>query len=392
MVLFVIGFLSFFLGALSYKNRIIHVIYHKIILLIKRGKTLQKVTAPESKFNNNFNWKNYSYTKAYLNIEKFLYESIKDFSLRYDCDKIGKKEFLNDLRGNMFTSNHDEVSLIKKDIIKETDLYVIEKLRMNTEFNKKIEFDMLFAYAKPINQNIRKNKTIIMLNGFSSSPEKILGLEKTDYSKKIGKIFLENGYDIIAPFMFNHGDRLSNIAGLLSLTGSTLEWFEVNKVLSSIDFIRRSRKIGDNEIGIYGISGGGRIAMYTAAIDKRIKSVVASCIVQDMRKSLLDYASRKNQFNRKDYSMRFHYYVPKFPFYYKYTFPSISELIAPRSLRIECGSDDKILFDYEIENECSKIKNIYSDKNNESNFSFSIHPGGHEANPEGTLAWIGNNL
>lgn len=360
--------------------------------MIYNQKELQRVTPPESNFKNNFDWSSYPYNSAYINIEDYLYSTIERYMHKYKKSKIIRSEFKDELRGVVIGNYIEDISILKRKTIEENQSYIIKKMTMNVEFDKELKFDSLFAYSNPKNSKMKKNKTIIMLNGFTSSPEKILGLGQTDYSNEIGKVFLENGYDIVAPFMFNHGERLNNISGLLSLAGSTLEFFEVNKVISIINYLEKEKSLKNNSIGIYGISGGGRIATYAAAIDNRIQSIVLSGIVQDTSISLLDYAGRKNFFVRNDYNIRFHYYLPKAPFYLKYSFDSISELIVPRPLRIECGSADKVLFDYGIESQANKIKDIYLKNKSEKNFSFSIHSGGHESNPLGTLNWFNDNL
>jgi len=380
----------FILGAIAYKMKLIQTVYIRIRSFFSKQEELQKVTFPEKGFKNNFDWASYAYGPAYENIEKYLYRIINNSNQEIGPEKISKDELLIQIKGNIIKDKQQKVKIVSKNVIKDSESYIIEKSNLNYGFNSDLDFDAIFAYHKSGQPS--RNQTIIILNGFTSSPEKMLGLQEPDYSNSIGKTFLDKGYDVIAPFMFNHGERLSNLGGLLSLSGTTLEWFEVNKVFSIIDLISDTNKFNSKSIGIYGISGGGKIAIYAAAIDDRIKSVVASGIVQDQLSSLADYASRKGRHKRKDYQMRFHNYAPKAPFYQKYTFSSISQLILPRPMQIECGKEDSILFYYGIENQCKEIENLYLEKGCKNNFSFLVYSGGHEAYPQGSLNWFINNL
>ena len=54
-------------------------------------------------------------------------------------------------------------------------------------------------------------EAIVAMHGFSSSPRKIMGLEENDYSNSIGLEFVKAGYLVAAPFVFNHGERLSSV-------------------------------------------------------------------------------------------------------------------------------------------------------------------------------------
>ena len=50
-----------------------------------------------------------------------------------------------------------------------------------------------------------------------------MGLEENDYSNSIGLEFVKAGYLAAAPFVFNHGERLSSVGALASLLDVTVE-------------------------------------------------------------------------------------------------------------------------------------------------------------------------
>lgn len=388
IILIIISVFFFLVGVFIIKNKKIKSLLFKIIRLTKLQKVIQVVTPPESDFNNDFDWSKYSYGESYNHFEKYLYDQVHTISKKYNNKKTSKNDFLLKLKGPEIDFSNNKPKILKKETLVKNDRFSIEKVKLSTNSDTRISFDVITGIPT---KNV-KNKTVIMLHGFSSSPEKIMGLAEKDYTNNIGKVFLENGYNVFAPFLFNHGERLSNIAGMLSLLGTTLEWFEVNKVITTINYLKEKGIFNSTKIGIYGISGGGTIAMYAAAIDNRIDCVASSGIVQNRLKSLSDYASRKGFYERKNFNMRYHYFAPSVPFYYIYSFPEIAKLIAPKPMIIEAGREDRILFNYDFIEECDKIKKQYENLGKNNNFSCHIHDGVHESDPENTLNWFDEKL
>lgn len=362
--------------------------YLKCILLqikniIFREKIVQVITLPELNFNNNFDWNNYNYTDQYNELDEYLYNRVKIQSKNAISD-INIEDFIDCIKGDIKNDKYPVKSRIDKKLSYEK--HNLRRIILNNRISNKLSIDLLYGFSC----SKKKNKLIIVLNGFSTSPEKMFGIGKKDYTNNIGNHFLNDGYDVIAPFMFNHGDRISCLSGLLSLNGTTLEWFEINKVKSVIDFITENYPSKYDKIFVYGVSGGGTIALYTSAVDCRIDSVVSSGIVQNRLSSYSDYSARRGDYKRNNFNLRYHYYLPQYPFYKNYTFSNISKLIFPRPLRIECGKNDKILFQYDIESICKEINDIYKMNGNENKFTFFTHDGAHESDPKGTLQWYNN--
>ncbi len=93
-----------------------------------------------------------------------------------------------------------------------------------------------------------------------------------------------NGFDVYIPTLIDRGETFSSNAKLGKATniphrefvhrmafemGRTLIGYEVQKVLAAVD--RFAGKGGDRLIGVIGHGDGGRVAMYAAAIDERIR-------------------------------------------------------------------------------------------------------------------------
>src|SRR5262245_32112424 len=57
--------------------------------------------------------------------------------------------------------------------------------------------------------------------------------------------------------------------------GRTLVGYEVQKVLGAVDWFASNDK--DLPVGVIGVGDGGRVALYAAAADERIKAAIVSC-------------------------------------------------------------------------------------------------------------------
>ncbi len=71
----------------------------------------------------------------------------------------------------------------------------------------------------------------------------------------------------------------------------TYGYYEKHDVSTAIDFLKK-RRIRTGAIGIFGTSMGAAVAIQAAAIDKRIKAVVAEASFTDLRTISVDYQRR----------------------------------------------------------------------------------------------------
>jgi dienelactone hydrolase len=122
-------------------------------------------------------------------------------------------------------------------------------------------------------------------------PETIAGVaEVVDVKKQIAIRLAEHGCRVIVPVLIDRNDTLSGNPKLNRATnlphrefihrmayemGRTLVGYEVQKVLAAVDWFQSRDK--EMPIGVIGIGDGGRIALYAAAADERIKAAQVAC-------------------------------------------------------------------------------------------------------------------
>ncbi|MCE9564243.1 MAG: dienelactone hydrolase family protein [Planctomycetes bacterium] len=123
------------------------------------------------------------------------------------------------------------------------------------------------------------------------TPEQIAGLTKdAKGTKPFAARLADSGCRVVIPVLIDRNDNLSANAKLNRTTniphrefihrmayemGRTLVGFEVQKVLAAVDWFHATDK--DTRIGVMGVGEGGRIALYAAAVDARIKDTQVSC-------------------------------------------------------------------------------------------------------------------
>jgi dienelactone hydrolase len=127
------------------------------------------------------------------------------------------------------------------------------------------------------------------------------------------------------------------------MLGETLVGWRVRDAMASIDF---ARSMGAHRVGIMGISGGGLVALWTAALDLRIDAAVVSGYFNTFADSILSI----------------HHCIDNFvPGLSKIVeMPDLAALIAPRPLFVESGNEDPIFPAESFLWACERARAIYS--------------------------------
>ncbi len=121
------------------------------------------------------------------------------------------------------------------------------------------------------------------------TPEQIAGLTK-DEKLAFAQRLAEHGCRVVVPVLIDRNDNLSGSEKLKRATnlphrefvhrmayqmGRTLVGYEVQKVLAAVDWFHTQ----DNKlpVGVMGVGEGGRVALYAAALDPRVKALHVAC-------------------------------------------------------------------------------------------------------------------
>jgi dienelactone hydrolase len=132
---------------------------------------------------------------------------------------------------------------------------------------------------------------IVAIPDADLSPEMLAGLEAgLDPNAQFARSLAENGCQVLVPVVINRSDTWSGIEGIRMTNQSHREWiyrmafeagrhiigYEVQKVLSAIDWFTYENRTAPVPIAVMGYGEGGLLALYSAAIDTRIQNTVVS--------------------------------------------------------------------------------------------------------------------
>ena len=123
------------------------------------------------------------------------------------------------------------------------------------------------------------------------SPEMLVGLAQgVPPAAHFARRLVENGCQVIVPFVINRDDTFSGIPGIQMTNQPHREWiyrmayeaghhvigFEIQGILAAVDWFAAENKSRPLPVGIIGYGEGGLLALYSAAIDQRIDVSVVS--------------------------------------------------------------------------------------------------------------------
>ena len=183
---------------------------------------------------------------------------------------------------------------------------------------------------------------------------------------------VRRGYAAVALEQLGFGELKTKVPEITSchqvamqalLVGRTLLGERINCISRLIDVLGHFEGLDMDRIAIMGNSGGGTASYHAAAVERRIKAVLASCA-----------------FNRYDSSILPMYhcacnYVPGLA--ENFEMPDLAMLIAPRPLLIVSGRDDNIFPLEAAKDGFETVKKIYRAAGAEDACQMVVGQGGH---------------
>ena len=266
---------------------------------------------------------------------------------------------------------------------KEFEDYIREKIIYYTD-----EFSAVPAYVlrpKKIYGNI---PAVLALHGHGYGKDEITGIwedgtERINpisrgYQKDFAIELAKKGLIVIVPDQIGFGERREKedkkqgpsksscwqLSTWALLFGKTAIGKRVWDALRTIDYLISRNDVDGERIGIMGISGGGTITLFSAALDDRIKAVVISGYLNTFKDSILSVP---------------HCICNFIPGILKYAeMDDIACLIAPRPLLIEHGTKDPIFPIKATKKAFEKLKKAYKLFNAEHLLDSDFFEGIHE--------------
>jgi dienelactone hydrolase len=241
---------------------------------------------------------------------------------------------------------------------------------------------------------------VIACHGHGYGSREIVGLEpdgaersgNPGLHKDFAVALVHEGYVVLAPELIGFGDRrleedkvegpgkssCFKLAASLLLTGKTLAGLRVYETSRAIDYLQGRNEVDSIRIAIMGISGGGLVASFTAALDDRIRCAVISGYASLFAESIL---TRNHCLDN---------YIPGVLL--EAEMPELLGLIAPRGLFLESGSEDHLFTRGSAQKAYLELQSRYLAIGELDAVQADFFDGGHEIHGAPAYAWLRKQL
>ena len=152
-------------------------------------------------------------------------------------------------------------------------------------------------------------------------------------------------------------------AGAALLLGETMIGWRVHDVMRTIDYLETRSDIDSSRIGVTGISGGGTITVFSAALEPRIHAAFASGYLNTFRDSIFSLSHCIDN------------YVPGILEWAEMY--DVAGLIAPRPFFAESGAKDDIFPIHAFRESFDKVRRVYEVMGAASRLDHEIFEGEH---------------
>ena len=250
---------------------------------------------------------------------------------------------------------------------------ILERKKLNNYTREKIVFQSrdnlsAFGYLLLPEKVSSPIPAIVCLPGHGRGCDDIVGITengqqretKSGYARDFALQVVEHGYAAFAIEQLAFGCRRDDAsrkkgagqsscqpaAGAALLFGQTMIGWRVWDVMRAIDYLLTRSEIDSSRIATMGISGGGTVSLFSAALDERIKVGVVSGYFNTFRDSILSLSHCIDN------------YVPGILNYIEMY--DLAGLVAPRGLFIESGVRDPIFPIHGSRAAVRKAQDIYS--------------------------------
>ncbi|WP_026486577.1 alpha/beta hydrolase family protein [Caldanaerobius polysaccharolyticus] len=162
------------------------------------------------------------------------------------------------------------------------------------------------------------------------------------------------------------------------MLGKTLIGMRVWDAIRAVDYLEQRDEVDSSRIGCMGISGGGMVSLFTAALEDRIKAAVVSGYLCTFKGSILSVRHCEDN------------YIPGILKYGEMY--DIACLVAPRPMLIESGTDDPIFPVDAADYAYDKVKKAYDLLGVPYNLVRDRFKGGHHISGRISYDWLHSAL
>ncbi len=168
------------------------------------------------------------------------------------------------------------------------------------------------------------------------------------------------------------------VAGSALLLGETMIGWRVFDVMRTIDWIESRKELDAKRIGCAGISGGGTCALFSTALEPRIRAALVSGYLNTFRASIMSMSHCIDN------------YIPGILNWAEMY--DIAGLIAPRPLFSEGGDHDPIFPPEATRDSFARVRKVYEVFGAPDSVQLEIFPGRHEFHGEKGWPFLVNAL
>lgn len=168
------------------------------------------------------------------------------------------------------------------------------------------------------------------------------------------------------------------LSSALLMAGRTMAGYRIYETMRALDYVLGRDEVDGGRTGIMGISGGGLVAGFTAALDQRISCAVVSGYAGTFADSIL---ARNHCLDN---------YIPGI--LADAEMPDLLGLLAPRGLFLESGAADPLFGPAAARQALSRLQMIYGAAGQEGKVEADFFTGGHEIHGEPAFAWLREQL
>lgn len=237
---------------------------------------------------------------------------------------------------------------------------------------------------------------VICLPGHGRGVDEIVGIDEKgqvdensgSYQNNFALQCVRQGYVTLALEMIGFGHRRDAAArkngpeasscmpaaGAALLLGETMVGWRVWDTIRAIDLLSGLSQIDPSRIGLIGISGGGTVASYTAALDERVGCTVLSGSFCTFRDSIFSVAHCIDN------------YVPGILKWFEVA--DIAAMIAPRLLFCESGNLDDLFPEPGVRQAFNEAQKAYNAMNAAKNIELEIFNAGHIFDGRKAFDWM----
>jgi dienelactone hydrolase len=247
---------------------------------------------------------------------------------------------------------------------------------------------------------------VLAQHGVNHTPEQICGFCEPEHSAayhELGVRLAKHGYVVIAPRMIGgYGENRFNVPNIPSLRkqeqgraqnqinrkailiGQSIQALEYFTLSRAVDYLETLPEVDNDRIGLYGLSRGGRAALWLGALEQRLQAVVSSAWFNErFSKMLQPELIKVGAFIETSSEFQF---IPNL--FREFGDADIASLICPRAFFVEDGKHDRAVWWPNAIEEFKLVEATYENLGIPEKCGIRIHEFGHETEPEAAITDI----